>query len=404
MGNYFRNADEQRTHGSREELQEYLDFCKEGDRWVTPYGTEVTMVLMDPENELFKDAYKSDFSPTPEKPDMVASGVEDEQGFEDAFRSTGMLAVFPLGNKMVAYPVIWTAEQGVYGRAGLYGPTIANNVETARRRHLQNNLRASWLTQGINLLKGRVVLLLRDGVVSGFNSDEYAVLPVYEAIPILEKKLKEDRPDATYVSGMVNHEFLMAEYDLKDPAASDGLSQILKKAGQQVDSLTACVRFSTSDTAAAMLQATPYYVLNGVPIRLGKGTGIKHTGNATMENWEKSLDSLGMLFKECEDQVEKLGNTVINHPAGCLQRVAEKARLPITATREVVERMLLRFAGKTGCYAIDVYLALNEIVDLACKNENYTPKKVLDLSEEVAKCLNIKFEYFDAPYVDPDNE
>ena len=70
----------------------------------------------------------------------------------------------------------------------------------------------------------------------------------------------------------------------------------------------------------------------------------------------------------------------------------------------MVEEMLVRYAGKAGCLAIDVYLALNEIVDKACKADNLTPKKILDLSEEVAKCLNLKFEYYDAPYVDPDND
>ena len=306
MGKYFENADMQKNLRTREDLQEYLDFCKKGDRWVTPYGTEITMVIMDPNNELFKGEYLSDFAPAPDKPNMVACGVEDEQGFEDAFRSTGMLAVFPLDSKMVTYPVIWTAENGVYGRAGLYGATIANASETARRNHLQNNIRASWLTQGINLLKGKVVLLIRDGVVSGFNSDEYAILPAYEAVPILEERLAADYPSYEYIDGMVNHEYLIAEYDLKDPAAADGIAQILINAGQKVESISACVRFSTSDTASALLLATPYYKVNGVTVNLGKGSGVKHAGTATMDNWKAQLDNLGMLFKECEDQVEKL--------------------------------------------------------------------------------------------------
>ena len=122
---------------------------------------------------------------------------------------------------------------------------------------------------------------------------------------------------------------------------------------------------------------------------------MKHVGDASIEKFGNAMENLGMILKESEERIEQLGNIDIKDVAGCVEKIREVYTfLPKTVAEKVEEDLRIQFPN--GGTAVDVYLALNDIVERHSKINVLSPTRYLNLCEQVAKLMKLPFAKIDA--------
>lgn len=379
---------------SKEELKDYLEFRKVNDEWLNVYINEMAAVGI--KNEpLFIPGYctkikvkKNGYSI--DVPDIDYDDITNMECIED----TGLFLVFPYKNQMVTYPTRRIAYASICKRADDDCGTMYRFDIKPNKGVLPIDEKAERLTRDYLMYSDNCKILLRDGKVSAALSKEYAILPADQLIEKLEDQLKKDHPDFSFDNGSVNHEYLVVEYLLNDKAMEESLRLRLNDAGADIASLKAGIRFSTSDVGLSKVYASIFYDADGVRTTLGEGIAMEHKGDATSEKFGKAMASLGMVLKECEDRIEVLGNTDIRDVAGCVSRIREVYSFFPKQIAETVEAEAVSRYPKGGT-AIDVYLALNDIIQRHAKLNNLSPTRYLGLSEQVAKLMKLPFDKID---------
>ena len=98
------------------------------------------------------------------------------------------------------------------------------------------------------------------------------------------------------------------------------------------------------------------------------------------------------LFKEAENQIEKLGNTDIDSISSTVRNIVDdnKSLFPKSFAEDVVAAL----SSQSGT-AIDVYLALNEIVENYIASRGNDPTLALTLKDRLSKYLYINIKKYD---------
>lgn len=264
----------------------------------------------------------------------------------------------------------------------------------ANKQVLPINEKADRLTRDFQLFSDNCKILLRDGKVSAVLSKEYVILPADKMISILENQLKQDHPDFTFNRGQVSHEYLMVEYLMNDVEMEQSFRLKLNDAGADISELKAGIRFSTSDIGASKVYASVFYDADGVRTTCNSGIALEHKGEASPQSYAESCKQLGMVFKESEELIEKLGNMNISDVAGVVQEIRENYSIfPKGISEKVEAELRIQYPG--GGTAIDVYLALNDIIQRYSEENKISPTRYLNLSEQVAKLMHLPFERID---------
>lgn len=264
----------------------------------------------------------------------------------------------------------------------------------ANKQVLPINEKADRLTRDFQLFSDNCKILLRDGKVSAVLSKEYVILPADKMISILENQLKQDHPDFTFNRGQVSHEYLMVEYLMNDEEMEQSFRLKLNDAGADISELKAGIRFSTSDIGASKVYASVFYDADGVRTTCNSGIALEHKGEASPQLYTESCKQLGMVFKESEELIEKLGNMNISDVAGVVQEIRENYSIfPKGISEKVEAELRIQYPG--GGTAIDVYLALNDIIQRYSEENKISPTRYLNLSEQVAKLMHLPFERID---------
>ena len=392
---YLNHDEEIRTLSTRKDLQEYLEFRKEHDEWVMPFINELAAVGI-PNEPLFIPQYCSNIVVQKNGFKLEIGDIDvDNADNQECINDTGLFLVFPYQTGLTKYPTRRIAYPSICKRADDDCGVMFRFDVKPNKGILPINEKAERLTRDFQLYSDSCKILLRDDKVSAVLSKEYAIMPADKVVEKLEAQLKVDHPNFTYDKGMVSHEYLVAEYVLNDREMEETFRLRLNDAGADITELKAGVRFSTSDVGLSKVSATLFYDADGVRTTLGTGIFVEHKGNVTPEDFGKKCESLGMLFKECEERIEELGNMDINHVAAVVKAVREVYTfLPKSVSETVESELEIRFPrGGTG---IDVYLALNDIVQRHAQQAELSPTRYLNMSEQVAKLMKLPFDKIDA--------
>ena len=395
MKKYLQTDESVAALNTHKDLWEYLKFRKENDEWLNVYINEMGAVGI-PNEPLFIPQYCSGITLkkngfTVDIPDIDYDNPENQECIKD----TGLFLVFPYKSKLIAYPTRNIAYKTICMRADDACGTMLRFDVKPSKSILPINEKAERLTRDYLLYSDNCKILLRDGKVSAALSKDYAILPADELLEKLEAQLKKDHPDFTYAGGHVNHEFLVAEYMLNDILMEESFRQALNNAGADISTLKAGIRFSTSDTGSSSVFANVFYETNGIRTSLGDGIVMKHVGDASIEKFGNAMENLGMILKESEERIEQLGNIDIKDVAGCVEKIREVYTfLPKTVAEKVEEDLRIQFPN--GGTAVDVYLALNDIVERHSKINVLSPTRYMNLCEQVAKLMKLPFAKIDA--------
>ena len=393
---FFTEEGQTRDLYEREELEHYLEFRNENDMWISCYINDLAAVGV-PNLPLF---FPSNCQNIEVKRSTYAIPVEDIDyellANDECIRSTGIFLVIPYNGKMTPFPTRWTAYNHICQRTDDYCGTMIRFDEKTNKSVLPVDEKAQRLTRDFELYSDRCNILYRDSKISAVLSKEYVILPADELIEVLETKLREEHPELRYMSGQVNNEYLMLNYELNDRAMEEQLRLQLNDHGSNINTLKAGVQFSTSDVGLSSVCANIYFECDGIKMFLD-GIKMPHKGaNTSIPKFCELMDSFGMILKECENRIEELGNMDINNVAFVIQEIADSnpGIFPTKVTGEVLEDVSLKCSeGGTG---IDVYLGLNDIITRHNSENKLSPTRYLQLTEQVVKLIKLPFDKIDS--------
>ena len=384
---------------SEKDLKEYLAFRKEHDVWYTPYvneckivGVSNTLLFFEQEANDIKGSEKFGVSL---KCDCIRETVEE------AAADNGILIVFPSNDHYEVYPLRYTGFIDLCKRSGLEGRTMTLMQKKGQIEALDTHTKGQWFSTGCKLNGESCKILIRDGKASNMKSKEYSIIPADEAVSALEMELSGSWPEYTYSTGMVSHEYLIVDYLLNDTAMEESLRLRLESLGLKCQgSVQSGVRFSTSDVGNSCVTAAPYFTINGTKVRIGNPIAVRHNSENNATKFSEQLIKMATLLREAEDKIEELGNTNINCIVGCVQNVCEKYSnlIPTKAAEKVIDDLLVQYGTTGSGTAVDVFIALNEIVNVQNVLKPMNPTQLIKLSEGISQLMFVDYEEYDLPY------
>lgn len=394
MKKYLENDEDVEILETWKDLKEYLTFREKHDEWVQPFINELAAIGI-PNHPLFFQTNCTNLSVQKNgyRLDVKDIDYEDPENLS-CIEDTGLFLVFPYKDSMAVYPTRRIAYPSICKRGDDDSMVMARFDPKANKQVLPINEKADRLTRDFQLFSDNCKILLRDGKVSAVLSKEYVILPADKMISILENQLKQDHPDFTFNRGQVSHEYLMVEYLMNDEEMEQSFRLKLNDGGADISELKAGIRFSTSDIGASKVYASVFYDADGVRTTCNSGIALEHKGEASPQSYAESCKQLGMVFKESEELIEKLGNMNISDVAGVVQEIRENYSIfPKGISEKVEAELRIQYPG--GGTAIDVYLALNDIIQRYSEENKISPTRYLNLSEQVAKLMHLPFERID---------
>ena len=398
MAKFFNRENDTVNFMKREEMQNFLDFRKEHDKWVTPHINDCAVIGV-PNLPLLWSVYTEGLADTLKKSGYKYAryvpniDMEKEENYTCATAGPNVFFVVPVGGKFFPLPTANFAYIDLCARGGDTGSVMLRQEQTKKRNTLPIEEKAARLTRDYTLVDEGCKVLYRDHMVCAVHSESYVIMPMSDCIEKVEESLEKHFPDYFFKEGAASHFYFISEYLLNDEIAEARFSELLKKAGVDIDEVKAGLMFYTSDVGESSVTASMYYTVNGKKILLGKSVKMAHKGEASLDKFAEELEDMGQLFKDGEERIEELGNTPIAHPAEVLLAIREKNTwLP----KAIVENLAAGFdTTVNSTTAVDIYLALNDAIDIKRQNENLAPETYINLCEQVAKLLYLPYAKID---------
>lgn len=389
MSMFFLGDYETKEICSKKELNEYFQFRKENDVNGNPYCMECHIIGVADAPLLFPTIRK--------EAGMDEENMSDDAMFE-ASKDNQIMLICPLEDKWQTYPVRYTAYPDILAMAGLQGRTMTLTEKRRAYNPLPAELKGQWLTTALHLNEQSTQVLVRDGKIEHFKGPTYQVLPEWDGSDALEDYLKVEFPQYKFSEGYVSHEMLSVLWDTCAEDGCNSLKATFNDAGKNIESVRYLIRYSTSEVGNSAMRVTPIFNIDGTLIPFGSPVEVRHDAGNSIDHIKKSLPMMGTMIKEAEDAVENLGNTPIKHPGGCFTNIVDTIT-GLFSKKEVEKKASeLDMAYPTGCDAIDIYLAMVELVD-----DTYPSSKdiarYIKASEAVSKKMTVNYTFFDKEVV-----
>mgnify|MGYP004515109627 CR=1 FL=1 len=385
---YYLNDDETLNFSSKDDFQSYLNYRKETDEWklhfintLACYGVNKLPLFTSSDCKDIKvdmGTYHIDVK------DINPAGKEEQECIDAELpflcipEEKGYKAVPTRG---IAFNTILQRAEMQCGLMTRFEPKTNKQVHPAKEKY-------EWLTKAFSYYGDISKILIRDGKVSAVLSKEYQILPVKDLIDVLEEELSSIHENLSFESASVSHEYTVVKYLLNDRVVEETLRLKLNDYGCNITSLRAGVQFSSSDVGLSSVRTNVFIICDGIHMVLG-GVSMPHKGDASIEKFHDCFDNFGLILQEMEDKVEKLGNMDIMNVRETVRIIAEKYPqiFPVKARDEVLTD--LSTGAGTG---MDIFIALNDIVDRHIKQNEVSPTRYLQITEQVYSFINIPFD------------
>ena len=371
----YLKENETKSLSNREELEDYLQFRKKNDKWLTPCVRETAVVGFDP---ILSDVDRM------KKDNFVDI---DTDALDMAANDTALLLIYPDEFKNSVSPVRYTAFPDVEARSGIYGRTMERQQDHGDIEALSPIIKGQIFSTGLSLNGENGKLLIRDEMVNSFKSKQYQPFPELDMVTVLEERLCESFPRFCYAGGIVNHERLTTSYELNADTEAESLKLKLEGFGCKVGDISTSIEFTTSDVGNSAVSVYPYCKISGVKLRLGTPIKVRHDIGNTDDDFRKALMDISVCLQEAEEQIERLGNQSVKDIGRCIRAAAEEAGLPKTQ----IESVASRYDGSAGT-AVEVYISLTEIAE-ASMPTGLT--QIIQLQEKIARYVNMNISKYD---------
>ncbi len=392
----FLNHDEEtKVLSSRKELTEYNDFRKAHDEWIIAPINEIAawgisnLPLFIPDRAENINVKIHGFKAPVEKIDT------DDIDNQECINTTGLFLIVPYQNKNVALPTDERSLASIYQRCDDFCGIMTRTEPKAKKRVLPVEEKAERLTRDNSLFDADCKILYRDGKIRFDASEQYTIADNAVLIDALETELAANHPNYQFSEAAVNHDYLVVRYTLNDMMMDEGLRLKLNDTGSDIHQLQSGVQFTTSDTGCSAVKANVFLTVDGVTLYL-KGVSINHKDEDLLDSFKKEIKRFAEILKESEERIEELGNMDINDVAGTVKKITSfySTVFPQKVSQEVIDEMTIRYPS--GGTAVDVYLALADIVDRHVKSNELSLTRQLDMTEQVAGLIYLQFDKIDS--------
>lgn len=338
----------------------------------------------------------------------MADTVSVEQ-FNECVAENGLFTAIPNeeGTAYETYAGRYTCHTSMYDRSGTACRMVKTITSHGKITALSAEMRGEEVNRGWNTSAEKLSVYIPDGKISFFGSEKYVILPFIDGYNAIREELDLSYPDAEYANGKIDHEYIVGEWKL-NAEEEESYALMLEGLGaiEPDEETPFYLRYSTSNVGNAKMSVRLLVKVNGVLIPLGKPYSIWHHSDksvpndshlnndngCTIENLKTKLTWLGKMMKENEDIIEALGNTDIEHPAGCLQHLLNETNTPSAKDKKkAIEDMQMLYPNT--CTAVDVYLMASSLA----ANQNLSPRQVVNITEEIAELQFKNFKLFDKP-------
>ncbi len=373
---------------TRKDLQDYLKYRAEHDIWVEPFVNECACAGFDLHTDVEEEIGRNSLQGIVSE-DLIRNTMQTENKlmliYPDLIRSLHPQVM----------PIRYTAFPDVCGRARLFGGTMELTQDKGLLKALPAMIKAQWFSTAFSLNGDTCKILIRDGKVSSMKSRKYVIFPEIELVNALEEELYKEWPDTSYLDGSVSHEYFSINYMLNATDMEESFKLMLENLGvNDCGNIKAGVRLSTSDIGNSSVVLAPFYLLNGQVMNLGKAIRIRHDNGNDMDVYKKALETIGCVFREAEERIEELGNTDIKDPVTCFNNIVEQVNLSKTITNCIADNLEKQFPD--GCTAVDIFIALNQTIEVYKSVKNPSLTDLIQYSEQINKLMYIDYTKFDA--------
>ena len=344
-----------------EKFHEFIDTREKTDVWREPYVNELKAVGLPLDSPILAAGYLSSL-PNPEMTEeQIMEAMNPEYGemslVLECPNDKGSLGTFPLR---------YTAISPLLERAGLGGRSIRNVEEKNMVAALDPEVKANIISTCLALYKENCKVLFRDKKIATVRSAKYEVLSTNELLSELETALSCEWADFEFINAMVNHEYLSADFLLHDEDAEKVIKDILMGTNVENKEWKIGLTFVTSDVGNSTAKVSPFLctltdsgeIAYKMPFT--DGIGMKHSTGASIAKWTTNiLPKILPLFSDLENVLDKMANTKIKNPGGCLRHLCMTLHLPKQISLDVADTFDNMYMT---CTAIDVYCQLIEII------------------------------------------
>lgn len=291
----------------------------------------------------------------------------------------------------LCYPVRDTAYKSLLDRAKITGTSLAK---------LSRDVLANVLNACLNLYSAEALVLIRDEKVCAVHSGDsvdYSILPIDELLRTLKAKLDVRFAGNRFEQGFCDHSIVGASWTMPGQK-EDLLGTYLKTLaatgkGTMASKLMPGIRFITSDTGIASAKVSALLVGGQHPIHIGKCVAVDHRHQSKISDFTDVLDQLFAQFGDVIAKLEALLDITLDYPVNAMTRICKKLSLPKKAAVEAISMFEMAYGGGPAT-AHDVFLALQEI-PFILKTQNTPESKMLEVEENMARALTLKWSDFD---------
>lgn len=319
---------------------------------------------------------------------------EDEL-VQECVRSNGLFVILSLdGRTLEAVPCADIAIESILKRTGDDCTTMKRTSTNGNRGALSLAEKVERLNRDAQLYGSRTHILVRDKVFFA-GSAAYVPLSMLEGLEKFEEVLSDKYEEMSFKEAMISHEYFVAEYVLHDEIVEAAFEQTLVDAGVPVKSVTAGARYHTSDTSDSKMSARCFIECklndgHSLSIALPDAVEMWHLGDASIEKWGDALVKFGDCFNESADAIERLGTIDIPNVPDAVQAIREKYTwLPKKHTYAVMESIIQ--TGNISGTAIDVYIALNDIIQRQKDADGITPTAYVEAMARMNTFLRLPY-------------
>ena len=323
------------------------------------------------------------------------SGVNGE--IQDFLMQSGAIALY-LDVRGALYPISPTALESLKCRCSVDGPGF--------KRLLNAEAAAVFSLFFSRIKESQTVLLVRRGLVYGFNSSRYIQMPA-ETVITSARCAAENRFGTTrFVSGLHSNLVTIANYELPDIADEfvEKYQEAVRSCAEASAEVMPTIEVITSDTGMHTASIRPCLMQDGRKLYFGGNVSIRHDSRSGegIKDFGKEAETILAKLNEVPKAVKKLADTKITYGEECITNVIRRLNgsgsvLPLSLARSAVEdcRIIEENCGTISAYT--VYLCLSSIPSMARDSGRYPFSSIILMEETVARALKFKWEEFDSP-------
>lgn len=370
-------------------LKLFSDVCST-DVWQRCYTNELEVVPID-NAPILMDSIRQKWN--------ISAEVSDES-MSECMAEINLGVKVPQTNGYVCYPVGDTAFSSLIQRAGYQNSPVLSLLTSKQSQTTMSSLdKSTVLNKGFKCFKNKSLCLIRDekirAVLSGDDSD-YSILPFNELAAAFKDELCFQFHNVEFAQAVASNEYFSLMYSINDKALNESIHDTFLQCGIDISHMTPRCLLRSSDVGFSGANIYPYIAGKGRERMIGSPLLLTHKNQHSVADFRNNVKQVMSIFKEAESKIKTMQQTRVNHPSGCLLRIAKHVGLPKNLSCEIAPIIDAQYGN--NCFQCDIYWNLYEIFDQAVDTGRLSEARKIALEEGISRIVFSNMADYDLPF------